>query len=480
MRNIFALATVLDDAGHGHRLGRQRPRGDPPGAADPSIDIVLMDIMMPEMDGIATMQEIRKLPRGSELPIIAVTAKAMKGDREKCIEAGAWDYLSKPVDHAAPAGGPAGAGCAAELEPRRRSATTTTSAPTSWSSTTCRRSCSSSRPCWRSSAQNLVLRALGRARRCARCWSSEFAVILLDVNMPDIDGFETADADPPVQASRRTRRSSSSPPTPTRCRPRAAIRSARSTTSSRRSCPRSCARKVKVFVDLYLTQRRMQPARRRARRAGRTPRRRGGRRGEHAPLRLPRATRAASSAPRSTSSEGMRACSRCWCRASPSDGVARAARRRRPLGDVLGARAVGPGGRACGGRTLRAAAALQRGARCCRASSTRPRAPPRLAGAASPLRRPAARRAPIASSARSASRPSDGADRGQHRASWSSARRSRSRTRASTAACSVEIERAARRRGAAAGRRTGARTSSSRCSRTSCATRSRRSAPRSR
>ena len=49
--------------------------------ADPSIDIVLMDIMMPEMDGIATMQEIRKLPRGRELPMVAVTAKAMKGDR---------------------------------------------------------------------------------------------------------------------------------------------------------------------------------------------------------------------------------------------------------------------------------------------------------------------------------------------------------------------------------------------------------------
>jgi CheY-like chemotaxis protein len=62
------------------------------------VDIVLMDIMMPEMDGIDTMKAIRRISQFKKLPIIAVTAKAMKGDREKCIDAGAWDYLSKPVD----------------------------------------------------------------------------------------------------------------------------------------------------------------------------------------------------------------------------------------------------------------------------------------------------------------------------------------------------------------------------------------------
>jgi CheY-like chemotaxis protein len=57
-----------------------------------------MDIMMPEMDGLDTMKEIRRIESCRSLPIVAVTAKAMVGDRERCIEAGAWDYLSKPVD----------------------------------------------------------------------------------------------------------------------------------------------------------------------------------------------------------------------------------------------------------------------------------------------------------------------------------------------------------------------------------------------
>jgi CheY-like chemotaxis protein len=100
MRNIFALATVLDEHGmtivsadNGHAAIRLVE-------TDPAIDIVLMDIMMPVMDGMETTREMRKLERGRQLPIIAVTAKAMKGDREKCIAAGAWDYLSKPVDTA--------------------------------------------------------------------------------------------------------------------------------------------------------------------------------------------------------------------------------------------------------------------------------------------------------------------------------------------------------------------------------------------
>jgi CheY-like chemotaxis protein len=98
MRNIFALSSVLEEhdmvivsADNGRDAIKMLQ-------AQPDIDIVLMDIMMPEMDGIDTMREIRKIPQLKSLPIIAVTAKAMKGDREKCIEAGAWDYLSKPVD----------------------------------------------------------------------------------------------------------------------------------------------------------------------------------------------------------------------------------------------------------------------------------------------------------------------------------------------------------------------------------------------
>jgi CheY-like chemotaxis protein len=98
IRNIFALTSVLE--WHNMSIlaaetGREAIRIL---QEEPGIDIVLMDIMMPEMDGLDTTRAIRQIPGFRSLPIIAVTAKAMKGDREKCIEAGAWDYLSKPVD----------------------------------------------------------------------------------------------------------------------------------------------------------------------------------------------------------------------------------------------------------------------------------------------------------------------------------------------------------------------------------------------
>ncbi|HZZ91490.1 MAG TPA: HAMP domain-containing protein [Usitatibacter sp.] len=97
IRNIFALSSVLEDYGMDIKTA-DNGREAIGLARQGELDVILMDIMMPEMDGLETMKEIRKIPGCKDLPIVAVTAKAMKGDRERCIEAGAWDYLSKPVD----------------------------------------------------------------------------------------------------------------------------------------------------------------------------------------------------------------------------------------------------------------------------------------------------------------------------------------------------------------------------------------------
>ena len=97
-RNIFALTSLLER--HGIEVisatnGRQAIELIQ-SASD--LSMVLMDIMMPEMDGYQTMAEIRKDPRFRTLPMLALTAKAMKGDREKCLDAGASDYIAKPVN----------------------------------------------------------------------------------------------------------------------------------------------------------------------------------------------------------------------------------------------------------------------------------------------------------------------------------------------------------------------------------------------
>jgi CheY-like chemotaxis protein/signal transduction histidine kinase/HAMP domain-containing protein len=98
MRNIFALSSVLEPRGMRVVTASTGFEAIEKLEATPDISIVLMDIMMPEMDGYQTMRAIRKNADFRRLPIIALTAKAMKGDREKCLEAGASDYLAKPVN----------------------------------------------------------------------------------------------------------------------------------------------------------------------------------------------------------------------------------------------------------------------------------------------------------------------------------------------------------------------------------------------
>ncbi len=98
MRNVFALTNVLQSHDLEVIIANDGQEALDKLAEHKDIDIVLMDIMMPGMDGYTTMQEIRKMPQYKQLPIVALTANAMKGDREKCIQAGASDYISKPVD----------------------------------------------------------------------------------------------------------------------------------------------------------------------------------------------------------------------------------------------------------------------------------------------------------------------------------------------------------------------------------------------
>ena len=98
IRNIFALTSILEP----HKMQLLSAETGKTAIEilqnAPDIDVVLMDIMMPDMDGYDTIRAIRRLAKFRSLPIVALTAKAMKGDREKCIDAGASDYIAKPID----------------------------------------------------------------------------------------------------------------------------------------------------------------------------------------------------------------------------------------------------------------------------------------------------------------------------------------------------------------------------------------------
>jgi CheY-like chemotaxis protein len=97
VRNLFALTTVFERYNINVITAESGKEAISILNENPRIEMVLMDIMMPEMDGYETTQKIRREHKNTSLPIIAVTAKAMKGDRQKCIEAGASDYITKPL-----------------------------------------------------------------------------------------------------------------------------------------------------------------------------------------------------------------------------------------------------------------------------------------------------------------------------------------------------------------------------------------------
>jgi CheY-like chemotaxis protein len=97
VRNLFALTTAFERYNMKVITAESGQEAIDILSEGKQVDMLLMDIMMPEMDGYETTQKIRREHKNNNLPIIAVTAKAMKGDREKCIDAGASDYITKPV-----------------------------------------------------------------------------------------------------------------------------------------------------------------------------------------------------------------------------------------------------------------------------------------------------------------------------------------------------------------------------------------------
>ena len=213
VRNIFALTTVLEQHGLQVVHAENGRAGIEMLLKTPGIDGVLMDIMMPEMDGYETMRAIRQIAEFRSLPIIAVTAKAMKGDRAKCIEAGASDYITKPVDldqlfsvlrvwlvrgHERVAGSHDGRGDKGRMSGRRATRVQPAREPAVE-----RRikillvddtpeNLVSLEAALGGLGEELVLANSGK-EALRHVLNDDFAAILLDVRMPDMDGFETAE-----------------------------------------------------------------------------------------------------------------------------------------------------------------------------------------------------------------------------------------------------------------------------------------------
>jgi CheY-like chemotaxis protein len=103
VRNVYALTNMLEPLGAVVKIARNGQEAldmlaKTEGRPDEAIDLVLMDVMMPIMDGLTATREIRKNPSWKSLPVITLTAKAMPDDQQRCIEAGANDYVAKPLD----------------------------------------------------------------------------------------------------------------------------------------------------------------------------------------------------------------------------------------------------------------------------------------------------------------------------------------------------------------------------------------------
>ena len=200
IRNIYSLTSVLEARGASVLHAERGQEGIDLLEAQPDIDVALIDIMMPEMDGYETMRRIRAKPEIADIPLMAVTAKAMVGDRQKCLDAGASDYVAKPVDIDVLDGAAArdlrARGDRPTREPQRiEGGRVSEPAPTARQARVLvvdddERNLLALSEVLAPIAE-VVCSSSGRdaLRQLLR---DEFAVILLDVFMPDLDGYETA------------------------------------------------------------------------------------------------------------------------------------------------------------------------------------------------------------------------------------------------------------------------------------------------